>query len=991
MSSNLERISSLLEAIQSGNLEEVKSLSNLDEEANYSVEIDGKTPLLLAIQLGRQDIVRWLVEQKNVDINYKREGDEASCLFQAIQYNRREISRYLLERGADPNAPKSTGFTPLLLAAQQGHLEILRWCVEFGGDLNYQLPSDKVTALLLATQEGYLDIVKWCIENGARMTNKANGLTVLGAAALNNQKETFSYFFLDLGIQDFSQEDLIHVLCFAAYQNNPALIRFVLEIDLSTIDKHNHTGKTAFMIAFSQGQEAAENELLIQGANPFAKLEFSRSYVPPFRYLDPRILSNNRSYTLMEQDMRDFAKEINSGDRDPFRRSPIFTAARLGRVNWLNLLMENSYCKAQIHYQDLVGWTPLHEAGHAGQVASVQALLKAGADPNAMNFNGQTPYDVCKIANEEFVDVCKLIEDSNGDIDVVYESHPEHRELIDLLKQNPDYSATMNLLKVKRSFDLGTQLKFAGLMFLVNLFLPVSIISGSLSRIPVTQIMLKIHELLSYTNRFFLPAFFLCAIMVAFPVYAMFISENPSLWPYLQYYSYFLSFLGFLYLLGISIKARNEPRFHRFKSVCDKFVLLPPKVNEGDLKVSPKRLKQLKKQARARAISSYIALFALFLEFFQQSAFSFVSTDFGMQGPSRYVVPSFRISLLDFSKIVSFSHLQSIQISVVGILIFIWMMYSSAIGTGIFILRSGERIPNISDSSQQPYLRLAFPFIDSDFFTDIPGSETVVPIVTNALFVWIIGTIFRPLDCNYDQNLEKFFQLSFGPSSVQCYVGSHRFYFIFAVLGLLFYLPSSITVGLFYLDSKADIKFIGQFMLYERCLKLIALAILNFFGDSPIAVLFISFAVNAILLSSVILTMPCFSFRSINIFRAGSLTCATWSLFIAIIAIFFNNNSVILEYTFFVGWICIFLVFTTMIYPNRSRFSFRKLPISGESELKRSKYFDQLRKHGIDQRGVPLNTLKSYFPEIYLSSSFLKKRGESSFETHAVEIKMLSD
>jgi hypothetical protein len=52
--------------------------------------------------------------------------------------------------------------------------------------------------------------------------------------------------------------------------------------------------------------------------------------------------------------------------------------------------------------------TPLHHAAEAGALHSLRALLAAGADPNAVNLNGNRPVDVAR--NREYPEAVDLLE-----------------------------------------------------------------------------------------------------------------------------------------------------------------------------------------------------------------------------------------------------------------------------------------------------------------------------------------------------------------------------------------------------------------------------------------------------------------------------------------------------------------------------------------------------------------------------------------------------
>ena len=74
--------------------------------------------------------------------------------------------RSLIKMGADINqSGKQHGGTPLWIASEKGHLEIVRLLIESGGSVN-QPHKTGATPLHVASQEGHLEIVKLLIESG---------------------------------------------------------------------------------------------------------------------------------------------------------------------------------------------------------------------------------------------------------------------------------------------------------------------------------------------------------------------------------------------------------------------------------------------------------------------------------------------------------------------------------------------------------------------------------------------------------------------------------------------------------------------------------------------------------------------------------------------------------------------------------------------------------------------------------------------------------
>ena len=75
---------------------------------------------------------------------------------------------------------------------------------------------------------------------------------------------------------------------------------------------------------------------------------------------------------------------------------PLVEAAQTGDVALLNQLLDAG---ANPNAGNDVGYTPLHEAARVGSNANARLLLDAGADPNIANDNHETVLDVAAAAH----------------------------------------------------------------------------------------------------------------------------------------------------------------------------------------------------------------------------------------------------------------------------------------------------------------------------------------------------------------------------------------------------------------------------------------------------------------------------------------------------------------------------------------------------------------------------------------------------------------
>lgn len=123
-----------------------------------------------------------------------RSGDGQTALFSA--FLNLENLKLLLARGADPNAMMKSGPTALVMFCEMGdpalsHLEAIKLLVEKGADVNGRAkPGEALTPLQSAAKQGTVDVVKFLLKSGADINRPGAGnATPLMMAALKAQLE----------------------------------------------------------------------------------------------------------------------------------------------------------------------------------------------------------------------------------------------------------------------------------------------------------------------------------------------------------------------------------------------------------------------------------------------------------------------------------------------------------------------------------------------------------------------------------------------------------------------------------------------------------------------------------------------------------------------------------------------------------------------------------------------------------------------------------
>ena len=106
-----------------------------------------------------------------------------AALRDAASEGKTDLVRYLLARGARDDILLGDGYSPLLVAAKNGHAEVCKVLVEYGSNINQQHPLTKDSALSYAARNGHHATLLTLLSLGAGIDSQAyDGFTPLAAA-----------------------------------------------------------------------------------------------------------------------------------------------------------------------------------------------------------------------------------------------------------------------------------------------------------------------------------------------------------------------------------------------------------------------------------------------------------------------------------------------------------------------------------------------------------------------------------------------------------------------------------------------------------------------------------------------------------------------------------------------------------------------------------------------------------------------------------------
>lgn len=172
------------------NVNIVRSLIRLGANVN-ATKSDGTTPLIDAVFLSHIEIIRMLLDN-GANIDAKRKDGRTALHIAADRESCAKAIRILLQRGANFKLrTTTTGETPLGIACFGNVISSVRELIEFEPNLDSSADSSGLSPLMLASENGHIEIINLLLDKGANINHgDQNGDTALHHAAYNNMKKS---------------------------------------------------------------------------------------------------------------------------------------------------------------------------------------------------------------------------------------------------------------------------------------------------------------------------------------------------------------------------------------------------------------------------------------------------------------------------------------------------------------------------------------------------------------------------------------------------------------------------------------------------------------------------------------------------------------------------------------------------------------------------------------------------------------------------------
>lgn len=291
---------------------------------------DNKTPFSLAI------IMRVI----NKIINTPK----TMTLHAAIKSNNFEQVIAHLAQGANLEEADEFARTPLLVAANNGHKEIVQSLIACGASVN--AITEHGSPLHLAADNGHTEVVNMLIKAGADVH------------ATNAQRNTPLY------LAAFRKEAIVEALIAAG----------------AIVDATNEDGATPLHMAASHpGNEAVVRALIRAGATVNATTNEDKA--TPLH-----MAASNPDNEAMVEALIAAGAAVNATTYQ-YRLTPLHIAARCYSIASVKMLLDAG---AEVNAKDSENYTPLHLAARFNRLEIVRMLLDAGADKTLRNSLGET-------------------------------------------------------------------------------------------------------------------------------------------------------------------------------------------------------------------------------------------------------------------------------------------------------------------------------------------------------------------------------------------------------------------------------------------------------------------------------------------------------------------------------------------------------------------------------------------------------------------------
>uniref|UniRef100_A0A8B9J3Y6 KAP NTPase domain-containing protein n=1 Tax=Astyanax mexicanus TaxID=7994 RepID=A0A8B9J3Y6_ASTMX len=383
-------------------------------------------------------------------------------LFSYVEEENLAALKAHLEKFKEVDGRSDNGQTPLMLAAEQGSLEIIQELIRRGANVNLD-DVDCWSALISAAKEGHVEVVKELLDSSAYIEHRdMGGWTALMWAAYKGRVEVTKVLLENGANPNTTGQYSVYPIIWAAGRGHAEIVKLLLKHD-AKVNCSDKYGTTPLIWAARKGHYECVMHLLEngadvdqEGANSMTALivAVKGGYTEVVKELLKRnpnvnmtdkdgntalMIAAKEGYTEIVQDLLDAGTYVNIPDRSG--DTVLIGAVRGGHVEIVRALL-HKYADIDIRGQD--NKTALYWAVEKGNATMVRDILQCNPDTETTTKDSETP--LIKATKMRNIDIVELLLDKGAKVSAVDKKGdtPLHiairgrsRRLAELLLRNP--------------------------------------------------------------------------------------------------------------------------------------------------------------------------------------------------------------------------------------------------------------------------------------------------------------------------------------------------------------------------------------------------------------------------------------------------------------------------------------------------------------------------------------------------------------------------
>ena len=303
-----------------------------------------------------------------------------------------------VEQGVDKDECDSEGWTPLLLASFNNHIDVVHYLVEKGAAVDKDSTNAiHSTPLCTAAHHGHLEVARILLENGADKDKHSVG---------GNHPP-----YHDMRLNDTP-------LSYAVRRNHIEIAKLLMKFGADLDCRYLHDAHPILIATSEEMRQAVRDEPERRRApggcanmNLYDAARYGDADRVRFLHqqgaahdtvdsdgLTPLWWASSNGHLDMVTNVVEQGSSLEAAD-NPTGTTMLGNATRSGRLATVRYLLEQG---ADRDKGDIDGYTPLHWAAISGQLEIAMLLMRYGADLNAMNDSGESPIDLAvRFGNED--------------------------------------------------------------------------------------------------------------------------------------------------------------------------------------------------------------------------------------------------------------------------------------------------------------------------------------------------------------------------------------------------------------------------------------------------------------------------------------------------------------------------------------------------------------------------------------------------------------